>query len=79
MFVCWAFDLFTQTLTALCVAAGAVCMCGVLISDGNRMARDVQAAIVQVLNVNGGLSPEKAKAYVAEMLSTQRYVQDIWS
>lgn len=59
----------------------AVYVCG----DGNSMAKDVQAAIIELLSTlhfhdggaGGGL--DRAKQYLEEMKKNHRFVMDIWS
>ena len=56
----------------------AVYVCG----DGNAMAKDVQAALVELLGTRcfqaeGGL--DQAKSYLETMKKTQRFLMDIWS
>jgi sulfite reductase alpha subunit-like flavoprotein len=50
--------------------------------DGTRMARDVRAAVVEVLQMHGGLSADEAKERVEFWRSRQgkeaTYVEDIW-
>jgi sulfite reductase alpha subunit-like flavoprotein len=64
----------------------AVYVCG----DGNAMAKDVQSAIVELLYTrrfahddddknNGGGGIDRAKAYLEEMKTKQRFLMDIWS
>ncbi|MFD1840369.1 molybdopterin-dependent oxidoreductase [Paracidovorax cattleyae] len=50
------------------------CVCG----DASRMAKDVDAALRQVVQVHGGLSAEAATDYVAQMSKEKRYVRDVY-
>mmetsp|Transcript_6144 Transcript_6144/g.11348 ORF Transcript_6144/g.11348 Transcript_6144/m.11348 type:complete len:203 (+) Transcript_6144:389-997(+) len=47
--------------------------------DGTNTARDVMAALQEILQREGALDPDQAKKYVVEMMREKRYVQDIWS
>lgn len=46
--------------------------------DAKRMARDVDAALHQVIQMAGGKSAEEASAYVQEMKSDKRYQRDVY-
>lgn len=46
--------------------------------DASRMAKDVDAALHQVIEKIGGKSPDDAKAYVAKMKSEKRYQRDVY-
>jgi sulfite reductase (NADPH) flavoprotein alpha-component len=46
--------------------------------DANRMARDVDAALHQIIEHAGGKSAEGSRAYVAKMKSDKRYQRDIY-
>jgi sulfite reductase (NADPH) flavoprotein alpha-component len=46
--------------------------------DASRMARDVDAALHQLIESAGGKSPEAAKAYVDQLKSDQRYQRDVY-
>ncbi len=46
--------------------------------DASRMAKDVDAALHQVVEAAGGKSPEDAKAYVAALKSQKRYQRDVY-
>ena len=46
--------------------------------DGNRMAKDVDAALRQVAQTHGGLKDDAAAAYVAGMAQEKRYVRDVY-
>jgi sulfite reductase (NADPH) flavoprotein alpha-component len=46
--------------------------------DGNRMAKDVDAALRQVAQTEGGLGTDAAAAYVAKMAQDKRYVRDVY-
>jgi len=52
-----------------------VYVCG----DGTKMAKDVYAAVKNVLQVHGGLSEADADAELDDMKLRRRYVVDIWS
>ena len=51
----------------------SIYVCG----DGNKMAKDVQAAIVQVLSSK--LGAEEGQQYLDDMKKANRFVLDIWS
>ena len=51
-----------------------VYVCG----DASRMAKDVDAALHQVIEQHGGKSADDAKAYVAAMKETKRYARDVY-
>lgn len=59
--------------------SGYVYICG----DGNKMAKEVEAAIVEILVEHGSASAVKnetdAKAVLACMRQRRRFVLDIWS
>jgi sulfite reductase (NADPH) flavoprotein alpha-component len=46
--------------------------------DAKRMARDVDAALHQVIQSAGGKSPEDAAAYVQLLKSSKRYQRDVY-
>lgn len=46
--------------------------------DANRMAKDVDAALHQVIRNAGGKSPEQAAEYVAQMKKEKRYARDVY-
>ncbi len=46
--------------------------------DASRMAKDVDAALVKVVEVWGGKSPEDAAAYVDAMRKDKRYQRDVY-
>ncbi len=50
------------------------CVCG----DASRMAKDVDAALKQVIQTWSGLSKEQADAYVAKMSADKRYLKDVY-
>ncbi len=54
---------------------GCVYVCG----DGASMAKDVHAALVDIVAEGGGLSTADAAARLAQLAKAQRYVRDIWS
>ncbi|MCB9496028.1 MAG: sulfite reductase subunit alpha [Fibrobacteria bacterium] len=54
---------------------GAVfCVCG----DAKRMAKDVDAALVDVIRIGGGKSHEEAVAWVQAMAADKRYLRDVY-
>lgn len=50
-------------------------------SDAKNMARDVHAALVTIMCQEGGLTKEKAEAFISKMQSEAptRYLSDVWS
>ena len=65
-----------KELAALIVERGAgVYVCG----DGAVMAKDVHAALLDILQTGAGLEPAAAAALLTDMAKGQRYVRDIWS
>lgn len=55
-------------------AGARVCVCG----DAERMAKDVDAALKQVVAEQGGKSADEAAAYVARLASDKRYLRDVY-
>lgn len=45
--------------------------------DASRMAKDVDAALRQIISRHGGMSTEMAEDYVAQMREERRYVRDV--
>ena len=52
--------------------------CFYICGDASRMARDVDAALHQVVEKAGGKSPEEAAAYVEELKKSKRYRKDVY-
>jgi sulfite reductase (NADPH) flavoprotein alpha-component len=46
--------------------------------DANRMARDVDAALKEVVATHGGMSDEKAAEYVSRLAREKRYARDVY-
>ena len=46
--------------------------------DAKRMAKDVDAALHELIQKAGGKSPEEAVAYVAQLKSAKRYQRDVY-
>ncbi len=46
--------------------------------DAKRMARDVDAALKQIVRSHGGLSDDGADAYVQQLVADKRYVRDVY-
>ncbi|GKU76355.1 assimilatory sulfite reductase (NADPH) flavoprotein subunit [Paenibacillus sp. L3-i20] len=46
--------------------------------DEKHMAHDVHAALLTIVEQQGGLDPESAKAYVADLQAQQRYQRDVY-
>ena len=47
--------------------------------DGADMAKDVHAALLDILQEHGGKSAEQAASHLSRMLADARYIRDIWS
>jgi len=57
------------------LADGAsVYVCG----DASRMAKDVDAALRDVVATHGRLSPDEVDAYLKDLTTTHRYVRDVY-
>ncbi|MBF4989418.1 sulfite reductase subunit alpha [Methylophilus sp. 14] len=50
------------------------CVCG----DANRMAKDVDAALKNIIQIHGKMTAEAAADYVAKMAQEKRYVRDVY-
>ena len=46
--------------------------------DAKKMARDVDAALKQIVRAHGGLSDDGADAYVQQLVADKRYVRDVY-
>ena len=46
--------------------------------DASRMAKDVDQALRDIATAHGGLSPDKAVAYVKQLAADKRYVRDVY-
>ena len=46
--------------------------------DASRMAKDVDAALLKIVETEGGKTPEEAGAYVEELKKTKRYKRDVY-
>lgn len=46
--------------------------------DASRMAKDVDAALLQVVQTAGGRTPEAAAAYVQNLKAVRRYARDVY-
>ena len=55
-------------------AGAAVYVCG----DAQRMARDVDAALHSIVEVEGVLTPEEAAAFISQLKSQRRYQRDVY-
>ncbi|UXN16871.1 sulfite reductase subunit alpha [Curtobacterium poinsettiae] len=53
---------------------GHVYVCG----DASRMAKDVEAALLQVIRTGRGRDEDDAQAYLADMRRAKRYVRDVY-
>ncbi len=63
-----------EELYAWLEQGGYFYICG----DASRMAKDVDAALHQVVEKAGGKSPEEAAAYVEELKKSKRYRKDVY-
>jgi sulfite reductase (NADPH) flavoprotein alpha-component len=46
--------------------------------DAERMAPDVEAALLEIITVHGGRTPEAAREYLSELLAARRYARDVY-
>ena len=46
--------------------------------DAKRMARDVDAALKQIVAEQGGMSADAAAAYVSDLVKAKRYARDVY-
>jgi sulfite reductase (NADPH) flavoprotein alpha-component len=46
--------------------------------DANRMAKDVQTALIEIISEQGKLSTEDAEQYLTELRQTKRYQRDVY-
>ena len=46
--------------------------------DAHRMAKDVEATLVQIAEKEGSMSQEAAKAYVKSLRTQKRYLADVY-
>ncbi len=46
--------------------------------DASRMAKDVDAALHQIIQAHGGFSEDEAKLYVKKLKSEKRYLRDVY-
>ncbi len=54
-------------------------MCLYVFSDGANMAKDVNAAIIKLVEKWGKETVEQAQKIVVSWMESQRYVREIWS
>ena len=52
----------------------AIYVCG----DANRMAKDVQQALIEIIREQGNKSLEEAEQYLTELRQAQRYQRDVY-
>jgi sulfite reductase (NADPH) flavoprotein alpha-component len=55
-------------------AGGHVYVCG----DAQRMAADVEQALLEIICEQGGMDASAAKAYLKELSASKRYVRDVY-
>jgi sulfite reductase (NADPH) flavoprotein alpha-component len=46
--------------------------------DASRMAKDVHQALREVIEIGGGLAPDRAAEYVEKMKAERRYQRDVY-
>ena len=46
--------------------------------DASRMAKDVDTALHQIVQVHGNRTPDEAADYIAEMKKARRYARDVY-
>ncbi|MEC8041198.1 MAG: sulfite reductase subunit alpha, partial [Pseudomonadota bacterium] len=63
-----------KDLFAILEEGGHFYVCG----DATRMAKDVDAALHQIIETQGGMTPEAATEYVNRLKREKRYVRDIY-
>jgi sulfite reductase (NADPH) flavoprotein alpha-component len=57
------------------IESGAhIYVCG----DAKRMAKDVDAALLQIVREQGGLADEAAQAFINQLKSEKRYQRDVY-
>ena len=49
-----------------------------MIDDGNRMAKDVQQALIEIISEQGKLNLEDAEQYLTELRKAKRYQRDVY-
>lgn len=52
--------------------------CFYVCGDASRMAKDVEAALIEVITTHGNKSAEEAAAYLADMKKNRRYQRDVY-
>lgn len=55
-------------------SGAAFYVCG----DASRMAKDVDQALLKVAESHGGLAPEEAAAFIAQLKKEKRYLRDVY-
>ncbi|MEM1036947.1 MAG: sulfite reductase subunit alpha [Pseudomonadota bacterium] len=63
-----------KDLYAWLEAGGYFYVCG----DATRMAKDVDAALHEIIETEGGMSPEKAVEYISQLKRDKRYLRDVY-
>ena len=46
--------------------------------DATRMAKDVDAALLDIVRIEGALSPDAALEYIGTLKREKRYVRDVY-
>lgn len=72
-------DKIRENGQALCNAlvkdGASLFVCG----DGAHMAKDVHAAVAEILVTHGGVtSADKAEAFMKNLATSKRYLKDVW-
>ncbi|MEM9421807.1 MAG: sulfite reductase flavoprotein subunit alpha [Pseudomonadota bacterium] len=63
-----------KALYAWLEEGGYFYVCG----DATRMAKDVDAALFEIVKLEGGLTEEKATEYIAQLKREKRYLRDVY-
>ncbi|KAJ1960846.1 hypothetical protein GGI12_003572, partial [Dipsacomyces acuminosporus] len=53
---------------------GRIYVCG----SADKLARDMVATMLRIFEQVGGLSAEDAKTYLNDLVTSGRYVEDVW-
>ena len=55
------------------------CFLSLSLSDARHMARDVMAALLRLIQEEGGMDSQAASEYVKKLQKRNRFLQDVWS
>lgn len=50
-----------------------------MFSDARNMARDVHSILIDIAQMYGNMTSERATSFVKELTQKGRYSQDVWS